>query len=315
MGESLSEITGNASRLREYRDRMPTSAADVRRPGPMPARPAADGRGPVPSPLRPAAASTLAPAWLHGDPGTARVVAVFERAAYLLRDDEVLPVLAPGALALPGGLRVGHVTDLLALRLRAGDEVLAGLGEVVAADGGLVVRRTWRPWAAPSAALPADASERALAAIDATPDLTDDLPPDVLAEAAQVLPRGRVEALLGLGPGLTPAGDDVLCGLLLGLRATGREADRARLEARVGAVLGRTTALSATLLTQAAAGYAVPPVVDLLHAWHRPTATADDLAELVDEVASVGHTSGRALLLGLRTALAPHRPASYAIPT
>ena len=70
----------------------------------------------------------------------------------------------------------------------------------------------------------------------------------------------------------------------------------------------RTTALSATLLRHAAAGYAVPPLVALLRAWH---AGADEhrLAALAVEVAAVGHTSGAALVLGLATVLAPpHTP-------
>ncbi|WP_431473374.1 hypothetical protein [Ornithinimicrobium sp. W1665] len=71
--------------------------------------------------LRPAAASTLAPGWLHGRPVPARVVAVFDVAVYLHRDEDVLPLLAPGALALPGGLRVADRTDLDALRLTVGD--------------------------------------------------------------------------------------------------------------------------------------------------------------------------------------------------
>lgn len=246
------------------------------------------------------------------------MVALFgSSAAYLLRDDEVLPVLAPGALALPGSLRVPQRADLLSLGLRVGDDVLVGGGEVHGPGGGLVVRRTWRPWSVPTGELPTGIRHRALDVLDAVPDLTADLPPDVLRSTAVVAAAGqrgswRSVPLVGLGPGLTPAGDDVLCGMLLGLRATGREADRAALERSVSRLLGRTTALSATLLRQAAAGYAVPTLVDLLHAWHRDTAPAD-LAELAAEVADIGHTSGRALLLGLRTVLATD-PGSDAIP-
>lgn len=281
---------------------MPTSVADPRPPVPMGA--------PRTPRAHPAAASTLAPAWLHGPPTVGRVVGVFgSSAAYLLRDDEVLPVLAPGALVLPGGLRVAHPVHLHDLALRVGDEVVVGGGEVLSRGAGLVVRRTWRPSPVPTRELPGEGAARALAAaLDETPGLTDDLPRDLVRSAAAAAPSARraawsAEDLVGRGPGLTPAGDDVLCGMLLGLRAGGLEVDRTRLAGALDPLLGRTTALSASLLRQAAAGYAVPALVELLTAWHRdPRPT--HLAGLTAEVATIGHTSGRALLLGLRVVLA-----------
>lgn len=272
---------------------MPTSVAPQRRPG--------GGT------LHPAAASSLAPDWLHAAPAPARVVGIFDRAAYLFRDGDadVLPVLAPGALALPGGLRVADVASLHSLALDLGQEVQAGHGRVVTPGGGLVVRRTWAPPQVPSGTLSPAARERALEATEPFLDPVDDLG----AEAALAHdPSSAVADLVGLGPGLTPAGDDVLCGLLLGLRATGRERDRASLERLVLPQLHRTTALSGTLLRQAARGYAVPPVATLLRAWHREEQPAA-LRALAAEVAGVGHTSGRALLLGLATSLtSPHTP-------
>ncbi|WP_289019383.1 DUF2877 domain-containing protein [uncultured Ornithinimicrobium sp.] len=300
---------------------MPTASAVA----PL-ARPGRTVRPATASTVRPAAASTLAPAWLHGTPGPAQVVAVFDVAVYLRRGQDVLPLLAPEALALPGGLRVADGADLDVLGLTVGDKVTVGHGQVVARAGGLVVRRTWRPQRVPSADLSPDARATALAAIAGRTRIEDDLGP-VLADLATGLvgDLGRtpddgygashptpnpspVRSLVGLGPGLTPAGDDVLCGVLLGLRATGGEQARSALEREVAPLLGRTTALSATLLRHAAAGYAVPPLVALLRAWH---AGADEhrLAALAVEVAAVGHTSGAALLLGLATVLAPpHTP-------
>lgn len=258
--------------------------------------------------LRPAAASTLAPSWLSGTPGPVRVAAVFDLAVYLLRGHDVLPLLAPEALALPGGLRVAGRTDLDVLALTVGDEVSVGHGQVLARAAGLVVRRTWRPVRVPSAVLPPPALALARSALAARPPVADDLGPE-LARLARLTAADPVDGpaaeLVGLGPGLTPAGDDVLCGLLLGLRATGRDRDRCALERTVTPLLGRTTALSATLLQQAAAGYAVPPVVRLLQAWHG--GAGPQLAGLGAEVAAVGHTSGPALLLGLAATLAPPR--------
>lgn len=133
---------------------MVTTVAPQRRPG----------RGLV----HPAAASSLSPSWLHGPPAPARVVAVFDRAAYLLREAdqavpgeareaqdhaEVLPLLAPGALDLPGGLRVISQDHLEDLGLVVGDQVRVGRGQVHAPGSDLVVRRTWRPRAVPSLSL------------------------------------------------------------------------------------------------------------------------------------------------------------------
>lgn len=284
---------------------MPTTAAPVRRPGTTPAGRVVTPPGRGTGHLVPAAASPLSPRWLHGPVSPALVVAVFPDAAYVLRGDEVLPVLASAALALPGGLRVAGRDELRALGLRVGEDVLVGAGRLHVGDAGLVVRRTWRPRAVPSAPLPTALRERARRALDGVRD--DDLPSEVVGVTPTLVDEASVQVhrLVGLGPGLTPAGDDALCGLLLGLRATGRERERARLERDLIPLLGRTTALSATLLRQAAAGYAVPPAVELLHAWHHPAPDPPGLDRLVDAVAAVGHTSGRALLVGLAAALAP----------
>lgn len=263
----------------------------------------------VPGPaLRPAAASTLSPAWLQALPEVAQVVAVFEQAVYLRRGQDVLPLLAPEALLLPGALRVPSRADLDALRVRVGDTALVGQGQVLTAGGGLVVRRRWRPQAVPSSPLPEGARAVALAALAGLDPVDDPLAGRLTELAAAALARSAAErtaavrGLVGLGPGLTPAGDDVLCGLLLGLRVTGQPGQRSVLEDAVTPLLGRTTALSATLLRQAAQGYAVPPVVNLLSAWHRGVSVAA-LASIGQQVAAIGHTSGPALALGLTTVL------------
>lgn len=270
---------------------------------------------------RPVAASALAPTWLHGASGPATVLAVGESAAYLGDGSghrrEVLALVTPAGLLLPGAVRVAAPADLHALRLIPGAEARVGEGQVRTATGALVVRRTWRPRRAPAAPLPRHAACRAQEAL--APSLPLGAPLGPVADRGEALAAalgregaglaGPVAALVGLGPGLTPAGDDLLCGLLLGLRATGQQARQTALAAALAAALvphlHRTTALSATLLVHAAGGHAVPAVLDLLEAWHRPGAPA---AQAVLEVAAVpvarlGHTSGAALLLGLHLAL------------
>jgi hypothetical protein len=84
------------------------------------------------------------------------------------------------------------------------------------------------------------------------------------ARSAQALRTGRragrrADALLGLGPGLTPAGDDVLAGALV--TSAPPRAPRCRRSRTVHERADATTALSADLLRHAAAGRAAPPVL------------------------------------------------------
>lgn len=115
------------------------------------------------------------------------------------------------------------------------------------------------------------------------------VPPGVDTEA-------EVAQLLGRGTGLTPEGDDLLCGWIATHRAAGvptPEVDRA-----VRAGLHRTTLLSATLLDCALDGEALPELGRFL----RAVGTADE-AHRAAELEAVGGSSGAALLQGARLAL------------
>jgi len=98
----------------------------------------------------------------------------------------------------------------------------------------------------------------------------------------------RAEQLIGLGPGLTPSGDDYFGGILVALHALRREAQAAALwrwlEPRLA---GRTSAISAAHLTAAAAGHAH-------EALHRILEGDLDL----DALDAVGHCSGWDALAG-----------------
>jgi hypothetical protein len=105
-----------------------------------------------------------------------------------------------------------------------------------------------------------------------------------------------VADMVGSGVGLTPLGDDVLCGWLALHRAAGvptPDVDRA-----VRAHLGRTTMLSATLLDCALHGEVLPELGAWVSALGTP-AEPDRAAALV----RVGATSGAGLLAGARLAL------------
>jgi hypothetical protein len=108
-------------------------------------------------------------------------------------------------------------------------------------------------------------------------------------------PATAVAALVGLGPGLTPAGDDVVAAVLVALDAGG---DGARAGAVLDGVRPRlvgTTTVSAALLVHAGAGRAVPQLARHL----RSPADAGALADLL----RVGSSSGAALALGARVGL------------
>jgi hypothetical protein len=105
------------------------------------------------------------------------------------------------------------------------------------------------------------------------------------------------ERLLGRGPGLTPSGDDVLAGYLVGAAAYGLPADELRALVHSQAHR-RTTTLSAALLRHAALGEAIPQVAGLLDALGGGRGLDRALAELL----AVGHTSGAALAGGVLAA-------------
>lgn len=110
-----------------------------------------------------------------------------------------------------------------------------------------------------------------------------------------------VIALLGLGPGLTPLGDDVLCGWLAAAVARRHPALDDVRSAVAAAAVRRTTTLSSTLLGCAARGEGVPEFRTLL----RGVADHDEsvVDESVDLLDGVGATSGAGLLLGAVLAL------------
>jgi hypothetical protein len=109
------------------------------------------------------------------------------------------------------------------------------------------------------------------------------------AEAAQ---------LIGLGPGLTPSGDDYLGGVLVALRWVGRAAQADSLwrwlEPRAAE---GTSAISAAHLAAAASGEmheALHDVLRDLSAWEAP-----DLHPNLSRLDAVGHTSGWDALAGI----------------
>lgn len=115
-----------------------------------------------------------------------------------------------------------------------------------------------------------------------------------------------VEALAGVGPGLTPSGDDVLigyaCGLSLACRTPHRFAFLAAFRAMLVRVSETTSAASRSHVQRAAAGeppqWLRAPMNALAHGDAAATAAA------ARDATRIGHTSGVDTMLGLLLSLA-----------
>lgn len=121
---------------------------------------------------------------------------------------------------------------------------------------------------------------------------------------------GGLSRLVGLGEGLTPAGDDVIVGLLAGLdlaAAAGRGAIRRRQEvvASIPSPLRRhTTLLAAQMIETAVAGHYAEPVLNLLSVLARPDPGQEVVAMAVRRLLNMGHRSGGDTLRGIGAGLA-----------
>lgn len=317
----------------------------VRDPIRLPAGPAQ--RPPRDRGFRAGAASLALRPLLDPPRRAARVIAVFPSALYLeMRggaEPRVLAVVTSDAGRLPNAVVVVATRREHPFRaVREGGDAFVGDGRVEAAGLSVRVRRWWDPSPALRGMRPAalGSGVRALedeltaagaltgagpvgGGLDGHPD------PAALADACAAGDlAGAVEAaerIVGLGPGLTPSGDDILCGLLVSLRLLGGAVRHGETAVWLAGWLGaavtadaetRTTALAATLLHCAAAGGAGAEVAAVLRfvAGHEPPGGGGLSA--VRRLLSVGHTSGTDLahgvLTGCRAALALTAAAQHA---
>jgi len=112
-----------------------------------------------------------------------------------------------------------------------------------------------------------------------------------------------VAGLIGLGPGLTPSGDDMLCGILVALHATGRAKLAGRLaEAVMREAAGGTGIISRAHLACACQGLGGQALHEALNALLACNAPALDRA--LDALSRTGHSSGFDGLAGLVACLA-----------
>ena len=224
----------------------------------------------------------------------ASVLARFERSFYLNVGDTLVTIgdegLHDGPLNIRTATRLG--ADLAnVLDIETGQRWTLSPNRLSRSDGlaiDLTKAKRWRPEPSPANPDPVQMAEglshlRCLLHARELPEeglirLTLGSPPRTATEraAAPILkaltsdPAAAIQ-LLGLGPGLTPSGDDLLVGLLITLRHVGTRAapDRSA-QSLLTAAGGRTTPISQAHLQAAASGYGAAPLHPGGHRKRRP---------------------------------------------
>jgi Protein of unknown function (DUF2877) len=257
-----------------------------------------------------AAASSTVRALLAGPERPARLLGTAPAAVYLATDGRpgVVAVLTHDAVRLPCGVVLPSTRaelPLTAIGPAVGVRCLVGNGRVSwDGAGGPVVIDVVREWAParilPGIPIPAAVAEaRAAVRRNVCVELRTPWCRQLHTEAGED-PVPAVRGLLGSGPGLTPSGDDLLAGFLLGCLAFGRDAAALR-RAVASLAPAHTTTLSAALLWHAARGQCIPEVAMLAAALTGAGRPGPAAVRLL----GVGHTSGAALARGLLLAAGP----------
>lgn len=254
---------------------MRTDPEETPRADRRPARPAG----------APAAASLAIRDLLHGPRRDGRVIGAADgmllaEFAGAAGEPHVVAIAGPDTVRLPNSV----VTGTAPLDAQPGAHVQAGDGRLTVADTSVLPRRWWDPVpvVGPLSRSRLDHGAAVLARICAqsqhAPGLDGQHAPAALAVCcASGDLAGAVEqaeSLIGLGPGLVPAGDGVLCGLLLALRLLGGALSGGTRAVWLADWLSaavteyareRTIALGASLLHCAARGQAPAEVGAVLH--------------------------------------------------
>jgi hypothetical protein len=257
--------------------------------------------------LLPAQVAAAGPAWVRdlisGPDRPVDVLGRFATALYLrLAGGEVIALLSSDAIQLPIGLILPTSSHEFPLTYLSGSVVVGSeavhIGSWRCRVSRLISAR------APAVLIPdrhacEHLKHRLAHYQSADPDL---LLPNAQPDAAHSpeVAADLVRRLLGVGPGLTPAGDDVLAGLLVGLWSFGQRAEPLRLAVLAG-LAACTSDLSAALLRCAVRGESIPQVNQLLRAMSG-SAWQGRLDHAIYDLVRVGHTSGAALASGVLAA-------------
>ncbi|MBX9591874.1 MAG: DUF2877 domain-containing protein [Hyphomonadaceae bacterium] len=173
--------------------------------------------------------------------------------------------------------------------LASGIEALDAMRAGLFPDDGLAVFCAADARHAPHSLVAAAALEPATTLAELTTAAASGLAMDVAAT--------RLAPLLGLGPGLTPSGDDMLGGALVALSMLGLHDLRYAIWSAIAPLLAtQTNAISAAHLAAAAQGQCSAALSRALEALMR--GAAQELRLALPAVAAVGHTSGWDALAG-----------------
>jgi hypothetical protein len=254
----------------------------------------------------------------HVDVWTPRsgvVHSVFDRAVNLRVDAELWTVFDAAGQDTPFGIRLAVDNRQLGFGVRVADRVhvragYLGVGQLVL-DCRTAPRWTPTAWAAPATGLEARicvveqvAHPRAWpGSADSARAMTDALRTRGSGADAELI--AAVRRCVGLGPGLTPAADDVLVGIFTVLvsgsaGSTGLWAT-ARLTRALAPVLRSTTDISRHLLDQAARGLPGRALHDLGKALVEGTSD-EVLGVALQRVLDTGASSGADACMGLAAA-------------
>src|SRR5689334_20519950 len=230
--------------------------------------------------------------------GDGEVRAVFRRSCYLYFPGERYACVGEASLGC------GPLNALVA------DFRVPSVGERIALD--IAGARLWAP--APLAAGAAEPDLRALQAaargrvpreglgclvIDAHNSLSGHAQPALDAIERWLVGNALDEdaqSLIGLGPGLTPSGDDYLGGVLIALHQFRRESQARSLWRWLEPRLARTNAISAAHLAAAAQGEGHEALHACLYALCSETA---DWPNALGQLDNIGHCSGWDSLAGV----------------
>lgn len=256
---------------------------------------------------------------LTGPPRPVRVLAAFPAAAYLATEDGVFTLVAADGIQHPNAVVLTTATaDRPLTGLPVGQLGTVGAGTVEVGAIRATITRWFDPVPHLRATTPALLAGKLAVARSQLLARTGSDGHDLgsqIDDVAEALRRGDAaavvadaRAVVGAGPGLTPAGDDVLAGLLAAVVTLAPAVVPAAAEALLATVADAghdvvvhardaTTAVSAELLAHAVRGEVAAPAAALLHAFTGRRA----LAPALDALLAVGATSGRDLAYGLLT--------------
>jgi len=248
-----------------------------------------------------------------------QVAAAFARSCYLDLDGRVVALVAPELLNGPLNIVLDAVPRAAFAQLAAGQPVRASRSQVAIADILTVTLEGARPWSPGLPRLRRAEARELRAALDVVKAVLASAPAESVAHAASRTARAAegmdalysgvrrgdaamlahaARCLCGLGPGLTPSGDDVLAGLLVALALLQPPYAPEARETILAAARDRTTRVSLAYLEAAARGEAG-------EAWHLLVEQLDRrgdhpraVAPAAQRVMAAGETSGADMLTG-----------------